>query len=81
VAVTISVTKGGDDDGPTPTGETFGLASADDKGPANIITEDPSCAAWTPIAQTFIDKERAAGWNERDPSVGASAWTSEQRSM
>ncbi|WP_253946959.1 hypothetical protein [Mycolicibacterium rhodesiae] len=81
MAVTISVTKGGDDDGPTPTGETFGLASADDKGPANIITEDPSCAAWTPIAQTFIDKERAAGWNERDPSVGASAWTSEQRSM
>ena len=45
-AVTISVTRdGGGDGGPAPTGDTFGLASADDKGPANIITEDPSCAA------------------------------------
>ena len=44
-AVTISVTgrwRGGS----TPAGETFGLASADDKGPVNVITEDPSCAAW-----------------------------------
>ncbi|MGO4444520.1 hypothetical protein AB4Z42_14285 [Mycobacterium sp. 2YAF39] len=80
-AVTISVTTDDGEGDSTPTGETFGLASADDKGPANIITEDPSCAAWTPISQTFIDKERDAGWNERDPSVGATQWTREQRSM
>ena len=81
-AVTISVTNRGDGgDGPTPTGDTFGLASADDNGPVNVVTEDPSCAPWTPVAQTFIDRERAAGWNERDPSVGAGDWTSAQRSM
>ncbi len=49
-AVTISVTKDGGNDDPTPARDTFGLASADDKGPANIITEDPSCAAWRPIS-------------------------------
>ena len=43
------------DGDPSPTGETFGLASANDKGPVNIITEDPSCAAWGPINQTFAD--------------------------
>src|SRR4029079_4710104 len=55
-AVTISVTKdgaNGADGGPSPTGETFGLASANDNGPANIITEDPSCAAWRPLIDTL----------------------------
>lgn len=81
-AVTISVTKDGGDstDGdPSPTGETFGLASADDKGPVNVITEDPSCAAWGPINQTFVDIQRR-GWDKRDPSIPASKWTPEQRS-
>ena len=50
-AVTISVTRMVMHGDPSPTGDTFGLASADDKGPANIITEDPSCAAWGPINQ------------------------------
>jgi hypothetical protein len=81
VAVTISVTKGGDDDGPTPTGDTFGLASADDKGPANIITEDASCAAWTPIAQTFVDVQDRVGFGDRDPDIAASDWTPQQRSQ
>jgi hypothetical protein len=79
-AVTISVTRDEHGDGgPTPSGDTFGLASADDKGPVNIITEDPSCAAWGPIAQTFIDVERRQGWNVRDPSVPAANWTPQQR--
>jgi len=80
-AVTISVTKdgaGGADGGPSPTGETFGLASADDKGPANIITEDPSCAAWGPIIKTLGEKQRN-GWGDRDRSVPATQWTPEQR--
>lgn len=77
-AVTISVTKDDADDGPSPTGETFGLASADDKGPANIITEDPSCAAWTPIIKTLGEKQRN-GWGDRDRSVPATQWTPEQR--
>jgi hypothetical protein len=77
-AVTIWVIKDGDDGGPTPTGDTFGLASADDKGPANIITEDPSCAAWKPISQTLTDIQ-GKGWNDRDPSIPASAWSPAQR--
>ncbi|WP_234794355.1 hypothetical protein [Mycolicibacterium flavescens] len=80
-AVTISVTSGnsGGDD-PTPPGETYGLASADDKGPVNIITEDPSCAAWGPIIETFGGIQRK-GWNRRDSSVPGSQWTSEQRAQ
>jgi hypothetical protein len=77
-AVTISVTKDGGDGGPTPTGDTYGLASADDTGPVNIITEDPSCAAWHPIVSTLAQEERN-GWDQRDRSVPATQWTPEQR--
>ena len=56
------------------------MASADDKGPANIITEDPSCAAWTPINQTFVEIQKK-GWDERDPSIPATDWTPEQRAQ
>lgn len=76
VAVTISVTS---DDEPTPSGETFGLASADDKGPANIITEDPSCAAWIPIQTTLADSQ--GDWGDRNPSIPATSWTPEQRAQ
>ncbi|BBY94737.1 hypothetical protein MGALJ_44060 [Mycobacterium gallinarum] len=79
-AVTISVTKDDADDGPSPTGETFGLASADDKGPANIITEDPSCAAWGPINDTFVAVQRR-GWNKRDPAIPSTDWSPEQRAQ
>lgn len=80
-AVTISVTKDGADGadgGPSPTGETFGLASANDKGPVNVIVEDPSCAPWGPVNQTFVDIQRR-GWDKRDRSLPASQWTPEQR--
>lgn len=80
-AVTISVTSGDGDGGdPTRTGETYGLASADDTGPANIITEDPSCAAWIPINDTFADITKR-GWNRRDPAIPATQWTPEQRAL
>lgn len=79
VAVTISVTSGGGGgDDPTPSGETFGLASADDTGPANIITEDPSCAAWGPINDTFASVQKR-GWNRRDPSVPSTRWSADER--
>lgn len=79
-AVTISVTKDDGDGGPSPTGETFGLASADDKGPANIITEDPSCAAWTPIIRT-LSQQQKNGWEKRDRSTPATEWTPELRAQ
>ncbi len=77
-AVTISVIKDRGDSDPASTGDTFGLASADDKGPANIITEDPSCAAWGPIVKTLAQEQRN-GWDKRDRSIPATEWTSDQR--
>lgn len=77
VAVTISVTSDDSGDGPNPSGDTFGLASANDKGPVNIITEDPSCAAWIPI-QTTLAKSQGS-WSERDPSIPFTSWTPQLR--
>lgn len=80
VAVTVSATSGdGGGDDPTPR-ETYGLASADDTGPVNIITEDPSCAAWTPI-QTTLGNSLPEAWGERDPAISSASWTPDQRSM
>ncbi len=54
------------------------VASANDTGPVGIITEDPSCAPWTPIQATFADAGRN-GWAQRDQSLPATAWTPEMR--
>lgn len=56
------------------------IASANDTGPIRILTEDPTCEAWRPINDTLVDAQRR-GWAERDYTVPASAWNSEQRSM
>ena len=83
-AVTMSVT--GDNDGgngsPTspPSGNNSGIASANDTGPATIITEDPSCAAWTPINNTLAQMQKN-GWDKRDPAIPATNWTPEQRAQ
>lgn len=53
------------------------FASANDTGPANIITEDPTCPAWGSISR---DMDAAVpGWNDQDYSVAAADWTPEQR--
>lgn len=54
------------------------VASANDTGPVGIITEDPSCAAWTPVNNTLYDVENK-GWLQRDPSVPATSWSPEVR--
>jgi len=56
------------------------VASANDKGPVGIITEDPSCAPWGPINSTLYEVENK-GWLQRDPSVPVSAWTPEVRAQ
>ena len=56
------------------------IASASDKGPISIITEDPTCAAWRPIAST-LSKQESQGWQDRDFTLPSTAWTPEQRSM
>ena len=53
------------------------LASADDRGPISIVTEDPTCAAWGPINDTLTE-QLAKGWSNRDPSVPSTSWTQQQ---
>jgi hypothetical protein len=80
VAVTLSVAGGGSGEGPPTTSPTTGngpdsqIASANDKGPATIIIEDPTCEPSRPILDTLAGEERN-GWDKRDPSIPASAWT------
>lgn len=63
-----------------PTGDTQ-FASANDTGPANIITEDPTCQGWSKVARDYAASINSVGWAERDPKVAAVDWTSAQRSM
>lgn len=84
--VAVSRTKnGGDSNGGGGSGTQTSaapsdVASANDKGPVGIITEDPSCAPWTPITNTLADIE-VKGWLTRDPSIPASSWTPEVRTQ
>src|SRR6478752_1168042 len=86
VTVVITVLVVGKDSGggesPTPTnGNGSDFASANDKGPVGIITEDPTCAAWGRINNSTVDVEGQVGWKDRDQSAPATAWNPEQRSM
>jgi len=56
------------------------IASANDTGPVGIITDDPSCAAWGPVANTLSTVEDK-GWKQRDPNVPASAWSPETQAQ
>jgi hypothetical protein len=88
MAVTVVITvlvvgkhsSGGES--PTPTnGNGSDFASANDKGPVGIITEDPTCTAWKRISNSAVDTETQVRWTDRDQSLPATAWTPEQRSM
>lgn len=57
------------------------FASANDTGPANLITEDPTCQAWSKVATDYTASTKSVGWAERDPKVAAVDWTAQQRSM
>ncbi|MFG1931928.1 hypothetical protein ACGFK1_14945 [Mycobacterium sp. NPDC048908] len=65
---------------PTPTnGSDSEFASANDKGPVGIITEDPTCAAWSKVGAGLTDAEQRVRWLDRDASVPAASWTLDQR--
>jgi hypothetical protein len=86
VTVVITVLVVGNDSNtspnPTPTnGNSSDIASANDKGPVGIITEDTTCSAWNRIADEFEAAESKAQWRTRDSSIAATAWTRDQRSM
>lgn len=57
------------------------FASANDTGPANIITEDPTCEAWGRIARENAATADSVKWNDRDSKIPAAEWTPEQRTM
>lgn len=54
------------------------IASAADTGPVAVITDDPSCAAQSPILETFA-AQQPKGWVDRDPAVLPDAWSPELR--
>ncbi|WP_233213740.1 hypothetical protein [Mycobacterium hubeiense] len=73
-----------DSNGGSPTadnGSDSEFASADDTGPANIITEDPTCDAWQRISREESAESDSVNWDDRDHLVPATAWTAEQRTM
>jgi hypothetical protein len=92
VAVTVGATLlftggGSSDDPPTATSSTpttsgvaSDIASANDKGPVEIITDDPTCAPWTPINDTLANRQDN-GWRNRDSSVPAVAWSADVRAI
>ncbi|MGV0837156.1 hypothetical protein [Mycolicibacterium thermoresistibile] len=86
VAVTASVVGGDNNETSTaPTQSVNGanagasdIASANDNGPVTIITEEPTCAPLRPIMTALSDAQKN-GWDKRDPSIPATAWTTEMR--
>ena len=67
VTVVITVLVVGKDSGNSPNRRRrrtarLRFASANDKGPVTIITEDPTCASTTPILTTLADEEKK-GWD------------------
>jgi hypothetical protein len=89
VAATLLFTRGGSGkDSSTATaappssapGVAASFASANDKGPVSVITEDPSCAPWSPIQNTLADASKN-GWTQRDPSIPADVWSDEERAQ
>ncbi|MGV0688023.1 hypothetical protein [Mycolicibacterium thermoresistibile] len=79
--VSVSIASGGDDSpAALPGGGDSEYASANDTGPVNIITEDPTCAAWIPI-NNKLARIQQNGWHDRDRSIPAETWTSRQRAQ
>ncbi|MGV9797649.1 hypothetical protein ACWDTP_06275 [Mycobacterium sp. NPDC003449] len=87
-AVTLTVADKGNGGGGSPTDTPQSItgaanpdiASANDTGPVAVITEDPSCAAARPIINTWVSKTKN-GWEGRDSSIPATAWTPEVRNQ
>ena len=79
VLVTIDGSGGG---GPSTITSASGppIASADDNGPVEIITSEPTCQAWMP-ARDAMARVQNSGWGDRDPNIARSDWTPQQRSQ
>lgn len=86
--LTLSIAGNGDENGSSQTGAlpsdggvvTSDIASANDTRPVAVIEEDPSCAAAAPILETRAAVQRN-GWDRRDSSLPATAWSPETRAQ
>lgn len=63
---------------PTPATIPADFASARDNDPVSIITDEPTCPQWEPIAAA-LNTSLGNGWKDRDASIPASHWTPAQR--
>ena len=89
IAVTVGVTVyyvGGKDadsgNGAAPSSSSkSSAASANDTGPVSVISEDQSCQPWNPVNNIVAETQKDQNWDQRDPSVAASAWTPEIRTQ
>lgn len=83
IGATLLFTRDGGDgpSNPPTSGVPSDIASANDTGPVSIITEEPTCKAFTAINNSLGDVQRN-GWSEQRASLGAAAeWTPEQRTQ
>lgn len=61
------------------------VASANDTGPAGIITEEPTCQTWEPIGHTWLVTAPTETWDKTHPgqqipvAIPAASWSAEQR--
>lgn len=81
VGVTVIVTRDSGGTGPTettPTGPP--IASADDNGPVEIITLEPTCQAWIPVSNA-MSRVQKNGWGDRDPTVPAVDWSTDAKAQ
>lgn len=84
VGVTVLVTRdgsGGDRPSTSTSASGLPIASADDTGPVEIITLEPTCQAWMPVSSAKTKVQNSGGWGNRDPDIPASEWTSAQRTQ
>ncbi|MEH3135118.1 MAG: hypothetical protein PGN30_08975 [Mycolicibacterium neoaurum] len=65
------------DGSPSPAGD---IASANDDGPAAIITEDPSCAPSRAIFDALSATQKK-GWNSSDFAKPSTTWNDNERRM
>ncbi|WP_269892445.1 hypothetical protein [Mycobacterium hippophais] len=83
VVITVLVVRpadgGGGSGDPTQQNGDSEFASADDTGPVNIITEDPTCAPWGRVSREYSASIESADWKNRAKDLPATAWTPEQR--
>jgi hypothetical protein len=81
IGATLLFTRDGDGSSTPPTSDVpSDIASANDTGPVEIITEEPTCEALTDIVNVLADAQQQ-GWSDERDSLGPAAeWTESQRS-